>query len=296
MKYLSPRSDVGFKKLFGNVNHKDLTISFLNSILGLTGTKAIESIKFRDTEQLPETDEGRKSFFDVYCIDNAGKHFIIEMQSRYQSHFIVRSQYYTSLAFYRQIHTPFSYEKLVPVIFIGVLDHILDDRHNQVISCHKLMDVHHKTESSQHQIYYFIELPKFEKTIEQCSSDIDTWLFFMTQADKIEKIPGQLQESKNFKEAFYLLERSRWTERELDDYLFQADQETQQERYLKGAQEKAERKGEIRGEIKGQIKGEHKKAQSVAIKLLKKGISISEIVDITELSIEQIEELQKKIV
>ena len=28
MKYLSPRSDIGFKKLFGNKHHKNLTISF----------------------------------------------------------------------------------------------------------------------------------------------------------------------------------------------------------------------------------------------------------------------------
>lgn len=91
------------------------------------------------------------------------------------------------------MHTPFKYEKLVPVIFIGVLDHILDDQHKDVISCHKLMDVKNRTESSQHQIYYFIELPKFKKTIEECSSDIDAWLFFMTQADKMDKVPDHLQ-------------------------------------------------------------------------------------------------------
>ena len=127
MKYLSPRSDIGFKKLFGNKHHKNLTMSFLNSILDRKEGNLISQVEFTDTEQLPEVEEGRKSFFDIYCVDQQGNKFIIEMQRKYQAHFMIRAQYYTSLAFYRQMHTPFKYEKLVPVIFIGILDHILFD-------------------------------------------------------------------------------------------------------------------------------------------------------------------------
>ena len=67
MKYLSPRTDIGFKKLFGNNDHKALTIDFLNCVLDRKEGDLIEKITFADTEQLPETIEGRKSFFDIYC-------------------------------------------------------------------------------------------------------------------------------------------------------------------------------------------------------------------------------------
>lgn len=65
MKYLSPRTEVCFKKLFGNKHHKTLTIDFLNCILDLKERNLIETVKFADTEQLPKIIEGRKSFFHI---------------------------------------------------------------------------------------------------------------------------------------------------------------------------------------------------------------------------------------
>lgn len=242
MKYLSPRSDVGFKKIFGNPYHKNLTISFLNSILNLKAQNLIKTVEFADTEQLPEVFDGRKTFFDIYCTDNQGKKFIIEMQRRYQSHFMVRAQYYTSLAFYRQMHSPFKYEKLVPVIFIGILDHILFDEINDVITRHALMDIKNHTISSSHQEYHIIELPKFKKTMNQLNSEIDEWLFFMNQADEFEAIPEKLKKSENFQEAFHLLERMRWTEQELDAYLAEADAAGREDRIIQGAEERARQK------------------------------------------------------
>jgi len=53
MKYLSPRTDIGFKKLFGSKDHKALTIDFFNCILDRKEGNLIEKVKFADTEQLP---------------------------------------------------------------------------------------------------------------------------------------------------------------------------------------------------------------------------------------------------
>lgn len=168
IKYLSPRTDIGFKKLFGNPHHKNLTISFLNSILDRKEPNLITEVTFTETEQLPETEGGKKSFFDVYCTDRQGNKFIIEiqigakrqdeMQSKYQAHFMFRAQYYTGLALYRQVHAPFKYEKLVPIIFIGVLDHILFDKINDVITRHTLMDMKNHTTSSSIKCFISLNL------------------------------------------------------------------------------------------------------------------------------------------
>ena len=65
-QYLSPRNDYGFKKLFGSEDHKDLTKSFLNAILGRIEGNLISEITFRQTEKFPEPAGGRRSFLDVY--------------------------------------------------------------------------------------------------------------------------------------------------------------------------------------------------------------------------------------
>lgn len=284
MKYLSPRSDIGFKKLFGNKDHKDLTISFLNSILNLFDDQVIDTVEFAQTEQLPESLEGRTSFFDVYCTDKSGKKFIIEMQNKYQAHFIVRAQYYTALAFYRQMHSPFKYEKLVPVIFVGVLDHILDTTHDDVISQHALMNTKHHTISSKHQIYYCLELPKFNKKIEDCISDTDYWLFFMKYADEFERIPKSFQQFQQLNNAFHILERAHWTEQELDSYLAEADATSLQDRIEQGALE--------RGLEKGLQKGLQKAKEESAINALKIGLTPEQASTISGLSIDTIKQLK----
>ena len=322
MKYMSPRSDVGFKKLFGNPHHKNLTISFLNSILDRKEGNLINKIEFADTEQLPEAEDGRsdfahfmpqfststnitkhgsvttdanaKTFFDIYCTDQENNKFIIEMQRKYQAHFVVRAQYYVSLAFYRQMHSPFKYEKLVPVIFIGVLDHILFDEIDDVITRHALMDIKNHTISSLHQAFHIIELKKFKKTIDQLDSEIDKWLFFMNQADELEKIPEEMQGSQKFQDAFYLLERMRWTEQELDEYLAEADAAGKEDRIEQGAIERGLKEGLKLGIEKGIQKGIQKEKEAIVMNGFKKGLDINLIQDLTGLSIEQIEMLRKK--
>ncbi len=295
MKYLSPRTDVGFKKLFGSKDHKKLTIDFLNCILDRKEGNLIEKIDFAETEQLPEFIDGRKSFFDIYCTDQDDNKFIIEMQRKYQSHFMVRAQYYTGLALYRQMmNPPFKYEKLLPVIFIAVLDHVLFDKlENDIITLHTLMDMKHNTISSFHQTYHIVELPKFKKTIDQLHSPIDEWLFFMNNAEDCKKIPEEMEHSEKFQEAFHILERMYWTERELDQYLAEADWAGREDRIEQGALERGEEKGLQKGIQQGVQQGMHEKAADIAINLLKKGIDLDIIVDATGLSIEEIENLRK---
>lgn len=292
MKYLSPRSDVGFKKLFGNPEHKNLTISFLNAILDRKAPHLIETVEFADTEQLPEVEDGRKSFFDVYCTDQQGNKFIIEMQRKYQSHFIIRAQYYTALAFYRQMHSPFRYEKLLPVIFVGVLDHILYPEVEDIITRHALMDIKNHTISSMHQTYHVVELPKFTKTIEQLDSEIDKWLFFMNQADEFEKIPAELQDAQKFQDAFHLLERMRWTERELDEYLAEADAAGYMDRVVEGAVERAVEQAVKNATQESLIQGAQQKAEEIAINAIMQGLDLQTIATLTGLSISDIENLK----
>ncbi|MGZ6254902.1 MAG: Rpn family recombination-promoting nuclease/putative transposase [Candidatus Chromulinivorax sp.] len=309
MNFMSPRSDVGFKKLFGNEYHKNLTISFLNSVLGKKEGNLIESITFLDIEKLPKQIQGKTTYLDIHCIDQNGNHFLIEMQNKYQDHFIERAMFYSALIFGNQLDAGFDYDKLMPVILISVLNHTLFTHHHDVVSRHVLMDSKHLTITSRYQQFYFIELPKFHKTIKQLSSAMDYWLFFMIKADTYENIPQELQKSEDLVQAFKVLEKMQWTYDEIKDYVRELDNAGMNQRIEAGAlkrglQQGLEQgleqglqqglqKGLQQGIEKGLEQGKQEQQKEVALKLLKKGMDINFIIELTNLSIEQIELLQK---
>ena len=298
-QYLSPRNDYGFKKLFGSEDHTNLTISFLNAILGRTQGNLIRFISFRQNEKFPEPAGGRRSFLDVYCVDQNDHHFIIEMQNEPQESFFERMIYYASLVYSRQRPIPFQYEKLVPVIFIGILTQKLNDNYPEVISEHAIMNTKHNSISSHHMMYYLVELGKFNKTEDQLESDIDKWLFFMKKADTCKEIPLILKQDKNFITAFDILEKMAFSEVDLFNYLAAADAEGREERIEKAAiktgieqgLQQGLQQGIEQGLRQGIEQGIQEKAEQTARNLLKVGIDINIIVESTGLSIDQIKKL-----
>ena len=280
MQFLDPKTDIAFKKLFGDEHRKNLTISFLNSILERSEGNLITDVVFQDTANLPQTVDKKRSFVDVNCIDQEKNNYIVEMQVAFQKNFLPRSQYYASLVLSRQLKVKAGYGKLLPVIFVAIVDHILFKNHKNVISHHVITDTKTHDVQLKHLEFHYVELPKFNKKSEELTTIVDKWLYFMQQADDLVVIPQTLQ-NKEFKEAFHVLESSQWNQSELDAYVAEIDELGREERISEGALEQ------------GLEQGAQKKAEAMAIKLLKKKIDIEEIADLTELSIEQIENLQK---
>jgi len=298
--YLSPKSDITFKKVFGNEHHKIVTISFLNSILNLKDDKRITEISFVDTANVREAMSLKDTFIDVHCVDGIGNHFLIEMQVDSQAWFIQRALYYLSLVFARQLPYGINYHKLVPVICITILNHIKFPEHNNVMSHYVFIEKNSlQLLPEQYLELYFIELPKFTKTEDQLETEIDEWLFFMTSAQDVQAVPQKMKKSKEFQEAFHVLDKMKWTEAEFFAYLAQLDKADKPRRIAEAARQEGELKGKIEGKIEGRIEGELqgelKKAEAVALHGLQKGLDLSLIQELTGLSIEQLEALRKKI-
>ena len=81
--FINPYTDFGFKKLFGEDKNKPLLISFLNDLLG--GQQCIVDLTFRNSEMLPDGGASRKAIFDIYCTNEKGEHFIVELQKAKQN-------------------------------------------------------------------------------------------------------------------------------------------------------------------------------------------------------------------
>ena len=96
-RYINPFTDWGFKRLFGQEFSKDLLINFLNDLF--EGEFQIKDVTFKDKEQLGDTNDLRGCIFDIYCVTDDGKHFIVEMQDRWVPFFVNRF-IYLSLPFF----------------------------------------------------------------------------------------------------------------------------------------------------------------------------------------------------
>lgn len=82
-RYISLLTDFGFKRVFGTVPNKDLLIDFLNSLFD--GEQVVKDVTFLNSEHVGDVRSERKAIFDVYCENEQGEKFIVEMQNAYQT-------------------------------------------------------------------------------------------------------------------------------------------------------------------------------------------------------------------
>ena len=84
-RYINPYTDFGFKKLFGTEMNKELLVSFINSLLH--GREQIKELTYLNTEHLGTGESDHHAVFDVYCENEHGEKFLVEMQRGEQQFF-----------------------------------------------------------------------------------------------------------------------------------------------------------------------------------------------------------------
>src|SRR5581483_9967553 len=122
LEFLNPINDLAFKKIFGNENKKYILISFLNSILRLTGQEQITEVTLLNPNQAPQLLGAKETILDVRCQDQTGAGYIVEMQVLPQEFFDKRVLYYAAKAYSQQLTLGQTYRQLKPVVFLGILD------------------------------------------------------------------------------------------------------------------------------------------------------------------------------
>ena len=279
MQFLDATNDVAFKKLFGDQKHSDLTIAFLNSVLGLSEGKLISCVTINSNDNMPLTLDGKESALDVYCTDQEGSHYIIEMQRINQGDFLQRAQYYVGDKYSRQLKKLGKYKTLLPVIFVGVLRDfsLFDNPH--YLTHHIITDAETGQRTMFHNEYHFIELQKFNKSEAELTSIIDKWTHLFKHAYEQDKIPAFATTAPELKTAFEVLNRATWDERDFDAYVAEQEFLFKEEKIKDTALEE------------GIIKGEKKKAIEVTQQMLDKKLPVEMIAEITGLTLEEIKKL-----
>ena len=273
-KYINPFTDFGFKKLFGTEVNKDLLMDFLNEmILGKDG-KIIE-LKYLTAEQLGRTEYDRKAVYDIYCETDTGEKLIVEMQKAKHNFFEDRTVFYATFPISQQAQKgDWNYE-LKAVYMVGILDFVFNkskDDEDYYYSEVKLMDTRKKTVFYDKLTFINLEMPKFKKGVEQLETRFEKWMYVLKNLPKLQELPPQLQE-RIFEKIFRVAEIAKMKKEELSEY----EDSLKNYRDWYSIIETAKNEREI----------------EIALKLLKKGMSVEDVSDATGLSKQQIEQLQK---
>jgi predicted transposase/invertase (TIGR01784 family) len=280
---LSPTNDIAFKKIFATEENKDVLCHFLNDVFYDTGRSPITEVNLMDTTQLPEGMDKKMSMLDVLCKDEKGAVFIVEMQVASTEGFQKRAQFYAARAYSYQMNKGDDYRKLKEVVFLGVLDFVMFPNKPGYKSDHIILDKHTHEHDLKDFTYTFLELPKFTKDrIEDLVTYEEKWCYFLKHSSDSEEMRKLLSTSDDrIQKAYEALKRHNWTNAELLAY----------DRVEDVLRDNRARENFVREE--GREEGEMAKSRKIAEKLLLAGaMSLEEIADLTELTVEELRTMQ----
>lgn len=275
-KYVNPFTDFGFKKIFGEEASKPLLIDFLNALL--PQQNKITDLTFKNTEQLGQTDADRKAIYDIYCQNEDGEKFIVELQKAKQNYFKERTVYYSTFPIREQAEKGIWNYNLKAVYCVGVLDFTFDDydtepERHEVVHTIKLKNQHGKT-FYEKLTYLYLEMPNFSKREDELETRLDQWLYFIKHLEDFQNIPAIFKDEV-FTQAFEKAELAKMGQDDLDRY----EHSLKIYRDLKGVIDTAYDEGKTEGRME------------TARVLKKRGVAIDIISEATGLSEEEINRL-----
>ncbi len=291
-RYVNFYTDFAFKKLFGTEINKDLLISFLNALL--QGREEIKEITYLNTEHLGTQEYDRRAVFDVYCTNEKGEYFLVEMQKGEQQFFKDRSLYYSTFAIREQAPRGEWDYGLKGIYTIGILNFSIFDDDADYRHEVKLMDVVTKEVFYDKLTFIYLEMPKFAKTAGELETLFDKWLYVIKNLATLMERPAILQE-KVFARLFEAAEIAKFDKVERREYEESLKNYRDWFSVMKTARDKGHQEGleegREEGRKEGREEGANEKALDIARQMKRSGVSLELIVRYTGLGEEQIREL-----
>ena len=218
MKYLDPKADLTFKKVFGE--HPDLVKSLLNALLPFKSEEEeITSVTYLTPEMVPQTPTRKYSIVDVRCEDAQGRQFIVEMQMVWSVEFKQRVLFNASKAYVKQLNRGEDYSLLKPVYSLNLVNEVFEPELEDYYHYYHLVHEEHTDKVIDGLHLVFVELPKFTPhTFTEKKMQV-LWLRYLTEIDeKTKEVPAELLASPEIAKAVSEIEESAYTEEELLGY------------------------------------------------------------------------------
>ena len=218
MKYLDPKADLTFKKVFGE--HPELVKSLLNALLPFKSEEEeITSVSYLTPEMVPQTPTRKFSIVDVRCEDALGRQFIVEMQMVWSAEFKQRVLFNASKAYVKQLNRGEDYSLLKPVYSLNLVNEVFEPELKDYYHYYHLVHEEHTEKVIDGLHLVFVELPKFTPhTFTEKKMQV-LWLRYLTEIDeKTKTIPAELLANPEIAKAVSEIEESAYTEEELLGY------------------------------------------------------------------------------
>ena len=279
-RYLDPKADLTFKKIFGR--HPDLLISLLNALLPLADDEQIQSVEYLPTELVPELYEHKNSIVDVLCRDICGRQFCVEMQMEWTLSFKQRVLFNASKLYVSQTQKAEHYSDLKPVYSLNLVNDYIDRDDPLFIHNYRIVHDRHSDNIIKGLHFTFIELPKFSPQTMLEKRMAVLWLRFLTEITGTTKeVPAELLDNPQINKALEEVEISAFTEEELRAYDKFWDSVRTEKSMLydsrqKGIEEGVE-KGRAEGRAEGMAKGRAEERLATAKRLLDMGLSAEQV-------------------
>lgn len=280
-RYLDPKADVVFKKIFQE--HPLLLISFLNAVLPLPADNPIITLSYLPSEQIPEIPAFKRTIADVKCTDAQGRVFIVEMQIDWTQSFKQRLLFGTSQAIVKQLKSGETYQLLQPVYGLGIVADIYEPTSLDWYHHYRLVKTGDApSDVIEHLQLIFIELPKFPVQSSHEKKLRLLWLRFLREIDANTRVVSQeLLDIPEISQAVTLSEEAAYTPGELNAYQDYWDAVRSAKTLLLGRYEE------------GKEEGIQSTSEKIALRLFKNGMSDEEIAAITDLSMEKLKALRQ---
>ncbi|CCZ69465.1 putative uncharacterized protein [Bacteroides sp. CAG:702] len=292
MRYLDPKADLTFKKVFGE--HPDLVISLLNALLPFEKPEEeIAEIEYLTPELMPETPLKKNSIVDVRCKDKMGRQFLVEMQMLWSPAFMQRVLFNASKAYVRQLGGRESkYELLQPVYSLNLVNDIFLPDVPEAYHDYKIVQVEHTDKVIEGLRFIFVELPKFKPQDFKGKKMAVLWLRYLTEIDEhTRQAPKELLENPEINKAVTQIEESAFNDAQLwwyDDFW---DAVRVENTLISDALREGRQKGMEEGRQEGIQEGIRQNNIQNARGMKAEGIPTGTIAKITGLSPDEIEKL-----
>ena len=283
MKYLDPKADLTFKKIFGN--HPARLISLLNALLPLSEEEQIHEIKYLPTELVPQLEGGKNTIVDVLCTDVRGRKFCVEMQMEWSDAFQQRVQFLASELYVNPAIKQVKYFAQYPTYSLNLINDIF--AHDTPDFIHNYRIVHEKDSNKviEGLHFTFIELPKFTPHSIADKRMMVLWLRFLTEINSNTKeVPADLLNDPEIGKAVEELEISGFTDAELWAYDKFWDSVSVERTLIDDSYQK--------GIEKGIEKGMNQRSLEIARKMLTQGMDEAMVMDMTGLTAEEIKQMK----
>lgn len=291
-RYISLLTDFGFKRIFGTKPNKDLLINFLNSLF--EGEQVIRDVRYLNSEHIGDVFAERKAIFDVYCENEHGEKFIVEMQNAYQKYFKDRSLFYSTFPIREQAPKGSDWNfKLDHVYTVALLNFDLDEEafdKDDINHDVGLLDKKTFKVFNDKLTFKYVEIAKFDKQEKDLVTLYDKWLYVLKNLSYLDKRPAALKE-KIFSKLFEEAEIAKFSSAELREYEDSLKAYRDVKNSIDTALEKGRAEGREEGRAEGRAEGERGMALLIARKLLAQGMDVKTVADMTGLSEEELDRL-----